>query len=101
MNETKVQEHTAWRASGEYWTPAGWLGIAERGDDVAMAKDAETQRRIVACVNACAGLSTEALERGDLAYVLAAYKANNDTTRDSYIAVIDGATYRGLKGGAA
>ena len=69
MNETKEATHTAepWQASGEYWTPAGWLGIAVAGQDVAMARDAEYQRRIVAAVNACAGLSTEALEAGELA----------------------------------
>lgn len=59
--------HSPWVASGEYWTPAGWLGIAEAGQDVAMARNAEYQRRIVAEHNACAGLSTAALEAVPLA----------------------------------
>lgn len=36
--------------------------------------DPEDRRRIVACVNACAGLSTEALEAGHLAKALEAAK---------------------------
>ena len=73
------------------------IGSAGRGDTVCIMIDEEiieaNSRRIVACVNACAGLSTEDLESGCLD-VMGKYAMQLEKQRDELLEAIQWLLHR-------
>ncbi|WP_406850092.1 hypothetical protein [Chromobacterium phragmitis] len=92
-----MMEHTKepWRADGRYILPAGadhhTVAIASArsyGEDGTDAERDANARRIVACVNALAHISTEQLESGEMLHVGQAL-ADVTRQRDQLLAALE------------